>query len=45
MTVYSNTHYNFDEAKAVSSKFDANDVAAKPNEDLEAVNFFHLYNP
>ncbi|EMN70746.1 dienelactone hydrolase family protein [Leptospira interrogans] len=45
MTVYPNTHHSFDEAKAVSSKFDANDVAAKPNADQEAVNFFQLYNP
>ncbi|MCG6169483.1 dienelactone hydrolase family protein [Leptospira sanjuanensis] len=45
MTVYPNTHHSFDEAKAVSSKFDANDVAAKPNADQEAINFFQLYNP
>lgn len=45
MTVYPNTHHSFDEAKVVSSKFDANDVAAKPNADQEAVNFFQLYNP
>lgn len=45
MTVYPNTHHSFDEAKAVSSKFDANDVAAKPNADQEAVNFFQLHNP
>lgn len=45
ITVYPNTHHSFDEAKAVSAKFDANDVAAKPNADQEAVNFFQLYNP
>ncbi|AXR64037.1 dienelactone hydrolase family protein [Leptospira mayottensis] len=45
MTVYPNTHHSFDEAQSVSSKFDNNDVIAKPNADQEAVNFFQLYNP
>ncbi|PKA03438.1 dienelactone hydrolase family protein [Leptospira ellisii] len=45
ITVYPNTHHSFDQAKSVTSQFDANDVAAKPTADQEAVDFFQTHNP
>ncbi|TGK36004.1 dienelactone hydrolase [Leptospira gomenensis] len=45
ITVYPNAHHSFDQANAVNSQFDANDVAAKPIADQEAVDFFQTHNP